>query len=187
MPGVVALLAWISGIEKLTMLMAVGISTGLAGVFLVVASNGVDLGGNTTRGDLLMVVAVFCWALYTLGLRRIDPALSPLRVTTITTAVGTPALIAIGLPEVVAQEWAAVPAIAYWGLVYASLLSVVAAYYFWNTGVRRVGASRSAIYSCLIPLAAMAMAWVFLKETPGPMQFIGAALVITGVMLTRRR
>ncbi len=187
LPGVVALLAWISRIEKLTRLMMIGIATGLAGVFLVVASNGVELGGSTTLGDLLMVAAVFCWALYTLGLRKVDPAVSPLRVTTVTTVMGTPVLIALGIPESLAIDWQAVPQFAYWGVVYASLISVVVAYYFWNTGVRRVGASRSSIYSCLIPLAALVMAWAFLKESPTPVQLIGAALVITGVLLTRRR
>lgn len=187
LPGVVALLAWISRIEKLTSLMMLGIATGLAGVFLVVGSNGVELGGSTKFGDLLTVVAVFCWAMYTLGLRKVDPAVSPLRVTTVTTVMGTPVLIALGIPESLGIDWQAVPPLARWGIVYSSLISLVVAYFFWNTGVRRIGASRSSIYSCLIPLAALVMAWAFLKESPRSVQLIGAALVVTGVLLTRKR
>jgi len=187
LPGIVALLAWASRIEKVTPLMGLGIAMGLCGVSLVVASNGVSLGGGTLLGDLLTVVAVFCWGLYTLGLRKVDPEVSALRVTTITTVMGTPALVAFGIPECLAINWQGVPPLAYWGVVYASIFSLIIAYFLWNTGVRRIGASRAAVYSCLIPVAAFLMAWGFLHEVPKPIQVLGAALIVSGVLMTRKR
>ncbi|MEO7453423.1 MAG: DMT family transporter [Fimbriimonadales bacterium] len=187
LPGIVALLAWLFRIERVSALVGSGIALSLAGVFLVVGANGVALGGNTTRGDLLTVAAVFCWAAYTLGLRRVDPTLSPLRITTITTASGAPGLILMGLPGVMSLNFATVPSGAWAALLYASLFSVVAAYYFYNTAVQRLGASRASVFSCLIPLVGVFVAWAFLGERPVPMQAIGATLVIIGVWMTRKR
>ena len=187
LPGVVALLAWVFRIEKLSVLVTSGIVLSLAGVFLVVGAKGISLGGETTLGDLLTVGAVFCWAAYTLGLRRIDPNLTPLRVTTITTAAGTPGLIVLGAQDVAHLDWASVPAAAYGALVYAALFSLVAAYFLYNTGVQRLGASRASVFSCFIPLVGVAVAWAFLGERPVPLQALGAAFVITGVWLTRMR
>jgi drug/metabolite transporter (DMT)-like permease len=187
LPGVVALLAWLLRIEKVTRLVGVGIALSLVGVFCVVGAKGISLGGSTTVGDLLTVGAVFCWAAYTLSLRRVDPAISPLRVTTITTVAGTPGLILMGASGVLDLNYASMPAGAWLALLYASLLSVVAAYYFYNAGVKRLGASRASVFSCFIPLVGVLVAWAFIGEAPVPLQAVGASLVVIGVWLTRKR
>ncbi|MGI8922649.1 MAG: DMT family transporter [Fimbriimonadales bacterium] len=185
LPGVVALLAWAFKIERVSRVTALGIGVGLAGVVLVVTAHGIGFGSATLLGDLLTIGAVLCWAAYTLGLRRVHRSVSPLRVTTITTAMGTPGLVAIGLPQAVDVDWAFVPPLAYVGLAYASLLSLILAYFLYNTGVARVGPSRASVFSCLIPLIGLAIAWVFLGEVPVPLQILGAVLVVGGVWMTR--
>ena len=187
LPGVVALLAWLFRIEKLSPVVSVGIGLSLAGVFMVVGAGGISIGGENTLGDLLTLLAVFCWAAYTLGLRRIDPELSPLRITTITTVAGTPALIALGVGEGAALDWGSIPAASYIAVMYASLFSLVAAYFLYNTGVKRLGASRASVYSCFIPLVGVVVAWLFLDERPLPLQAVGAVVVMVGVWLTRKR
>jgi drug/metabolite transporter (DMT)-like permease len=187
LPGVVALLAWLLRLERVSALVGSGIALSLAGVFLVVGVNGISLGGSTTKGDLLTLAAVFCWAAYTLGLRRVDPALSPLRVTTITTASGTPGLILIGMSGLMNLNVETIPSGAWAALLYASLFSVVAAYYFYNNGVQKLGASRASVYSCLIPMVGVIVAWAFLGEQPVPLQVVGASLVVIGVWMTRKR
>ncbi|MDQ2987031.1 MAG: DMT family transporter [Armatimonadota bacterium] len=187
LPGVVALLAWVFRIEKLSPLITFGIVLSLAGVFLVVGAHGISIGGSSTRGDLMTVGAVFCWAVYTLSLRRIDPDISPLRVTAVTTAMGTPGIVAMAVPELLATKWQAVPAAAYGGIVYAAFISLVGAYLLFNTGVKRLGASRASVFSCFIPLVGVLIAWAFLDEVPLPLQALGAAMVIGGVWLTRKR
>jgi drug/metabolite transporter (DMT)-like permease len=187
LPGIVALLAWAFRIERLSHLVTFGIVLSLIGVVLVVGAHGLSLGGTTTRGDLLTVGAVFCWASYTLGLRKLDPSVSPLRVTAITTAVGTPGIVAMAIPQIAETSWAGAPAFAYGGIVYAALISLVGAYFLFNTGVKTLGASRASVYSCFIPLVGVVVAWIFLGEAPLPLQAIGALLVIVGVWLTRRR
>ena len=78
---------------------------GTLGVVLVIATRGVGFDRETLIGDLLTVLAVLCWAGYTVGLRRVPQGVSPLRVTTITTIAGTPGLVLAGLPGVLRLDW----------------------------------------------------------------------------------
>ena len=104
-PTVVAVLAGVLGLERITTRMRWGIALGTLGVILVIATRGVRFDIRTLGGDGLTVLAVFFWAGYTVGLRRMHPGVSPLRVTTITTIAGTPGLVLAGLPGMVRIDW----------------------------------------------------------------------------------
>ncbi|HCX78057.1 MAG TPA: EamA family transporter, partial [Firmicutes bacterium] len=48
------------------------------------------------------------------------------------------------------------------------------------------GSARTAIYNNLTPVTAMITSSLFLKEEIGVLQLAGAALIITGLYITRR-
>jgi drug/metabolite transporter (DMT)-like permease len=184
-PTVVAVFAGVLGLERITPRMRWGIALGTLGVALVIATRGVAFDRGTFIGDLVTVLAVLCWAGYTVGLRRVHQGVSPLRVTTITTIAGTPGLVLVGLPGVLGLDWTAVSPRAWLAVAYASVLSLVVAYLLWNRSVKAIGGTRTAIYMCLTPLVAVFGAWLLLGERPHPLQGIGALFIITGVLLTR--
>ena len=185
MPSIVALLAVALGFEPLRPRVLGGVLVATAGVVLVVAARGAGFDGTTTAGDLLTLGAVICWAGYTLGLRVLPPEVSPLRVTMVTTVAGAPGLVLAGLPEMLGMDWSAVGWQGWAALGYATFLSLLVAYVIWNRSVQVVGASRTVIYMCLTPLVAVITAAVFLGERPTPLQAVGAALIIGGVLVTR--
>jgi drug/metabolite transporter (DMT)-like permease len=137
-------------------------------------------------GDLLTLGALICWAGYTLGLRVLPPEVSPLRVTMVTTVAGAPGLVLAGVPEMVSMDWSAVGWQGWSALAYATFFSLLVAYLIWNRSVQVVGPSRTVIYMCLTPLIAVATAAAFLGERPRPLQAVGAALILGGVVLTTR-
>jgi drug/metabolite transporter (DMT)-like permease len=184
-PVTVAVLGGLLGIERTTPRMRWGIGLGTLGVVLVVAARGVSFSAGTLRGDLLALFGVLCWSVYTLGLRRLATGVSPLGVTTITTITGTPLLVLAAIPDLIRTDWRAVSAGAWGGLAYATLLSLVVAYFIWNRSVRVVGGNRTAIYMCVTPLVAVVAAWLLLGEQPVPLQGLGAAGILAGVLLTR--
>ena len=184
-PTVVALLAGALGLERITTRMWTGIGLGTLGVVLVIATRGVGFHASTMAGDLLSVLAVLCWASYTVWLRRVPPAISPLRVTTITTIAGTPGLVLAGIPGLFRLPWHGVDPRAWLALVYAAVFSLVVAYLLWNRSVKAVGSTRTAIYMCVTPLVAVTGAWLLLGERPHPLQGVGAVLIVAGVVLTR--
>jgi drug/metabolite transporter (DMT)-like permease len=185
MPSIVALLAVALGFEPLRPKVLGGVLVATVGVVLVVAARGAGFGGSTMAGDLLTLGAVICWAGYTLGLRVLPPGISPLRVTMVTTVAGAPGLVLAGLPEMLGMDWSAVGWQGWAALGYATFLSLLVAYVIWNRSVQVVGPSRTVIYMCLTPLIAVVTAAVFLGERPMPLQAVGAALIIGGVLVTR--
>jgi drug/metabolite transporter (DMT)-like permease len=185
-PSVVVALGALLGIERPTRRMVIGVVLGTAGVVLVIAAKGVSFDRSTLTGDLLSVAALFCWAGYTLGVRRLPKEITPLEVTALTTFTGTPGLVLAGLPDLLKLRWTAMP-LAVWGsMAYASILSLGVAYVIWNTSIQRVGSSRTAIYMCVTPIVATVAAWIILGEHPVPLQGVGAALIFAGVVLSRR-
>jgi len=187
MPVMVALLATSTGIERLGRRLWIGIVLAVAGVVLVIATGSASRAGADRIGDGLVLLACACWATFTVGLRRIDPGVSPLRVTEITTYAGTPGLLLIGWPELRQVRWGEIGAGTWFGVLYSGLLAIGVAYLLWNAAVKHIGGSRTAIYNSVIPVVALGVAWVALGERPGPGQWVGAGLVIAGVLYSRFR
>ncbi|HET7427365.1 MAG TPA: DMT family transporter [Gemmatimonadales bacterium] len=184
-PTLVAVVAGMLGLERITRRMWAGIACGTVGVVLVIATSGEQISTGTIVGDALTVLAVLCWAGYTVGLRTLPEGFTPLRVTTVTTIAGMPGLLVAGLPGLLTLEWGAVSATGWAALAYATLLSLVVAYLLWNRSVQAMGGTRTAIYMCVTPLVAVGAAWIMLGEHVRPLQGVGAALIVAGVLLTR--
>ena len=186
MPAMVAGLAFAFGLERVTPRAAEGLVLASIGVVLVVAARGLALGGHPLRGDLLSFGAVICWAVFTLGVRRLPHGISPLAITTWTMVLGTPVLFLLGVPSLVRMDWGAVSLLGWAGLVYSAAMSLVVAYVLWNNSVRVIGSSRTAVFACITPLVAMASAALILHERPTPLQLAGAGAILGGVILSQR-
>jgi drug/metabolite transporter (DMT)-like permease len=184
MPTIVAVLAVGLRLEPFHPRVIGGVVVASLGVVLVVAARGTGFGAATMTGDLLSLAAVLCWAGYTLGLRSLPEAVSPLRVTMVTTLAGAPVLLLAGMPAILTMNWRAVGWEGWSALAYSTVLSLLVAYVIWNRSVKVVGPSRTVIYMCLTPLVAVAAAALLLGERPRPLQAVGAALILAGVVLT---
>jgi drug/metabolite transporter (DMT)-like permease len=184
MPTIVAVMAVVLGLEPFRPRVIGGVLVASLGVVLVVAARGTGFDEATMAGDLLSLAAVVCWAGYTLGLRSLPRDISSLRVTMVTTVAGAPALLLAGLPSIVRMDWSTVGWEGWAALAYSTVLSLLVAYVIWNRSVKVVGPSRTVIYMCLTPLVAVIAAAVLLGERPRPLQAVGAALIIAGVVLT---
>jgi drug/metabolite transporter (DMT)-like permease len=185
-PAMVALAGAVLGVERLKASTIAGIALAFCGVVLVLLSRGLAFAREGLLGDMLLIASAVCWTAYTLGVRMVGAGISPLRITSTTMLTGTPGLLLVGLPELLGVRWAAVSGGAWLGLGYSALLALVLAYVVWNNSVRVAGSNRTAIYGCVIPLVATLVAWPLLGEQPTALQGLGAALIIAGVLLTRR-
>ena len=71
------------------------------------------------------------------------------------------------------------------GVIYSAVFSLVAAYIIWYTAVHRLGGGHTAIYSNVVPIVAMAVAALVLGEPTTPAKLVGTAAVLGGVAFTR--
>ena len=104
----------------------------------------------------------------------------PMKATTIMMTSGTPFLLVICSPALMTQDWSRVRSVAWAGLVYSGLFAIALAYFIWSYGVRKIGSTRTAIYSNITPIVALLVAWAALGETPTPGQLVGAAVILFG-------
>jgi drug/metabolite transporter (DMT)-like permease len=186
-PVVTALLGAALGVDKLRKPLAMGLLLAVPGMLLIVSARGPELDASTRQGDFLILGASLCWALYTVGLRSLGTELSALRVTALSMITGAPGVVLIGLPSVMKLELASIGPGAWFGVVYSALIPLVLAYVVWSRSVQAVGSSRTAIYNSGTPVVAALTAWLVRGEQPTWMQALGVALVITGVLVSRRR
>lgn len=164
-----------------------GVLVALVGMVLVVLGGeaGVHLGSDTFRGDLLIVGAALTWSMYTVGSRNLLEKYGSLPVTAWTLWVGSSGLILLGIPSLLRTPFPSTSALAWMGVGYAGILAIGLAYLLWYRGVQRIGSSRTAVYQNLTPVIALVAAWIWLGETPLPLQLAGALAVLVGLALAR--
>lgn len=156
----------------------------VVGIYIVIG-RGAHIGGSSTRGDLMMLGAVLCWGLYTIGARPLMIRHSPVGVTALSMLLGTIVYIPLMSRHLASVDWSAVSAVTWGKLIYSALFALSIAYTIWYAAVREIGSARTSVYSNLLPIVAMATAYVWLHEPVGFAKMAGAAAVLGGVGLTR--
>jgi drug/metabolite transporter (DMT)-like permease len=189
-PALMAIIGRMLGVEQVTPRKVLGIGASLLGMALVVFGSG-KADPATTRdvatlaGNMLVLAACFCWALYTVLLKPYTERVSGISLSALTMVGGAIPLVAVSMPQIASTAWTALPASAWGALLYSGLLALVVAYLFWYRGVRVLGPTRSAMYSNLQPVVALVVAWIALGEKPTVIQVLGAVAIMTGLLLTR--
>jgi drug/metabolite transporter (DMT)-like permease len=183
-PVLIALVSGAIGEERIGTGHWLGALLSLAGIYIVVGP-GLRVGGSTLRGDMTMVGAVCCWAIYTLGSRPLMMRHSPVAVTGLSMAIGTLLYVPLVVPHIRRVDWSEVGPMTWVAIVYSALFALCVAYTIWYAAVRAIGSARTSVYSNLVPLVAMATAVVSLGEPLGRRKIAGAAAVLIGVALTR--
>jgi len=183
-PVVVALTTALVGRERIGRLHWLGAATSAFGIYLVVG-HGAEFGGSHIKGDLLVMTSVICWSIYSLGAASLIKRHSPLFVTGMTFVVGCiPYALAV-LPQMMQVSWLHLSAYVYISMVFSALLALCLAYLIWYTGIQAIGVARTSLYSNLVPVAAMAVAALWLGEPMTMIKIVGATAVLAGLFLTR--
>jgi drug/metabolite transporter (DMT)-like permease len=171
--------------QPISLIQAGGVAVTLLGV-VIVASRGDPgelLGMSVNRGDLLIVIACFFYAAYSIGLSR-RPNVSALgffaAVAVVAWIVSLP-LVAI---ETYQQGWIA-PTPTGWMLVLTvTLLPSLIAQIFFIQGVSLIGPGRAGVFVNLVPVFASIMAVIFLQEVFQAYHALALMLVLGGIWLS---
>jgi drug/metabolite transporter (DMT)-like permease len=187
MPIWVAILGRVTGVERINRVMWGGILLSFVGIITLVTGGGkVAMGGGTLLGDLMLVGCSILWAVYTTASKPFLARYSPVALTAWTMAAASVPLVLAGIPDLQRQDWASVPMLAWAGLSYSVLLSVGVGYIIYSTSVQRVGNARTAVYSNLTPVVAILFAWLALGDALTLLQLLGGAIVLAGLVVTRK-
>lgn len=188
-PIMVALLAWLLLGDRTRPLQALGIGLAIVGIVTVVARGDLSVltGLQAQPGDLLMVLAVSSWGLFSVLLRRQAVPLPPLTFLTVQIATGAVVIFPFYLVDLLfisggfeVNRSTALP------MMYFAIFPGILAYGFWNHGVHRIGPAKAAIFMYLTPVFASVLAGIFLGERLGPSHLVGGALILAGLVLATR-
>jgi len=141
---------------------------------------------DLVEGDVLMLVAIVSYALYSALLRR-RPQVHPLSFLTVIIALGTLMLVPLFVWELSRVEPPAVSLPVVGSVLYVAIFPSLVAYLCWNRGVERLGANRAGLFINLIPVFAAAMAVFFLGERFRGYHLFGMLLVVSGMVLFQQR
>jgi drug/metabolite transporter (DMT)-like permease len=183
-PIIVALLATVFLGEVMTRWLLIGMAVGFAGV--VVIARGFSSGDS---GDMVGVwLAVLAAITYAVGVLAQKPLLGRLpgpEVTWLACIIGAVVCLPWSgeLVTVVRDSDAAT----LWWIAYLGIFPTAIAFSTWAYVLARSNAGTLTLTTFLVPFIATLIAWALLSEVPPPLTFVGGALCIAGVLLTRRK
>jgi drug/metabolite transporter (DMT)-like permease len=182
-PIFVTLGGWLLFRTKISRIFVTGLAMALAGV-IILKGGPAALGGGDIRGDVVAIVASVFYAGYILALGRVRS-----RYSTLTTMLWTTGSAAVCmLPLALFFETGFWP---YTLFGWAILLGLA-----WITHAAGQGLiifalawlppAFSSLTLLIQPVVAAILAWALLGEAIGPMQAVGGAIVLSGILIARR-
>jgi drug/metabolite transporter (DMT)-like permease len=174
-------------IENVRSRLWIGILLSFCGiVFIELGSKDFHAGNFSTNiGDVFVIVASFAWSLYTAFSKKLVNAYSSRHYVLYTVLTGTLVMIPISLPYFRHQDWSHVRFYSWMAVFYSAMLALVFGYSAWYYGVQKIGSTRTSVYSNLTPVAGLLIGMIFLGERLTGLQWIGAIIIFTGLMLNR--
>lgn len=174
--------------EPLGVRQAAGVLISLSGVLTIVGRGNLEtlLRLKLNPGDLWVLAAMVCWAVYTVCLRWRPRELSSRAFTGAMIAIGVLVLLPVFAWDYEAghrTQWG----VATLGAVgYFAIFPSVVAYFFWNAAVARVGAERASTFLHLMPLFGAILSSIFLGESLLWYHYVGALLIFLGIFAASR-
>lgn len=186
-PILIALLGSLFGVERIHWTGWAGILVAFLGLYLVVFghSGAPRLDRGSLSGDLLILAATFCWGVYTVFSRPLLSRMSPLRLTTLTFALGALFYLPAGGRGIIATPWLSLSLRSWSALLYSAVFSFAVGYVIWYSSVKRVGSTRTGVFGYITPVFAVIIARILLGEGLHPFQVAGFAIIFVGFYLTR--
>jgi drug/metabolite transporter (DMT)-like permease len=186
-PALMAIIGWLRGSERTGPRGIAGIALSLFGIGLVVfgSEHGAASGGATLLGDALILLGCLCWSVYTVLLKPFTERIEGISLSALTLVGGAVPLLLVSIPSLARTSWPTVSVGAWSAVGYSGVLAIALAYLFWYRGVKTLGPTRTGMYANLQPVIALAVAWATLGETPHLPQLVGAACIMSGLVLTR--
>lgn len=184
-PATTTLLAALYLKEKITLKQIVGIFISFIGVSLVITRGSWEVlaGLCFNRGDLMLLVCMFCWAVFAIVGKETMRRLSPLEAITYATIIGVFLFIPFIWKPVQEVNLLAIPFSIWAGLLYMSLIASVLAFLLYYQALNEIRASQAAIFVNMVPLFTMILSGL-MGQAVLPLQILGGAMIIFGVAIT---
>ncbi len=187
MPLLITMMDWMINRSRVYKIQFVGMALSTLGVVVVISRGDLDILLNLSLniGDVLMVIAVLVYGLFSVLLKR-APKLNQWSLLFVLFMIGAVELLPLQYYEYASGarfDFSTGPII---GMIYIVIGPALLAYYFFTTAVGRLGANRAGLFFYWLPIAAAGLAAWLLDERLAIYHLIGFILVVIGLRLGLR-
>jgi drug/metabolite transporter (DMT)-like permease len=145
----------------------------------------IQLSFNT--GDLLVIIAAFSWAAYSVMFKSFPKELHPLVFLQSIIFLGLIVLTPFYYEELYFRGGFPINPATIVSILYVGLFASILAFIFWNKAVREIGASNAGPFVHLMPVIGTIFAIIFLGEKVAYYHLIGIMLIFTGILISTKK
>jgi drug/metabolite transporter (DMT)-like permease len=171
------------GMDRFNWQLAVGSAVAYFGVCFMALAGGSGGQGELLGTALVALSAVF-WAWSVICYRRLVAHQAPLQALCLSFPAAMLVMGAYGARPLLATDWSAVPATAWWAMAYLVVVAGVLAFAAYYRGLKDVGPARTSLTQYFIPPTAALAQWLMLGSPPRLSDWVGLGLVAGGVALS---
>ncbi|GIN92695.1 putative transporter YetK [Siminovitchia terrae] len=186
LPAVVAVIAFILLKEKLTRFAIIGILLAVGGTLAINISgtfSDVEGGAAPLLGNFLIIGAVIGEALFIVFGKSISKRVSPLAISTMVSVFGVILFLPLAIYEATSFPLTEV-SIKDWGLIfYFGVVVTVIAFVLMYQGIEKVPVSTAGVLTGVLPISAVLLSSLILKESLSTFHVIGMGLVLAAIYL----
>lgn len=187
-PAFIAVASVLLWREKLSPIQAIGIPLSILGAAVVISRGNVRqiVAGGVGRGELFILGCVLSWAAYSLLGKLAMRRLSPLAAVSYSSLAGAIALAAPAVREGLAQTVGQASLLDWTSIAYLAVFGTVLGFVWFYQGVQLIGATRAGLFINFVPISAVILGFLLLREPITWSLAVGAVLVLSGVYLTNQ-
>jgi len=185
-PVAVAFIAWIVLHEKQGGLAIAGMMVAIGGAVTVIVGTHHEEEKRALAGDLISLVGITAFSLYTVFGRRTMQTMSSRRAVTLAFLFAIPLMLPFLAWGIAHQPtWRGIPAEGWWSLAYMLFFANMAAYLLHSYALKRLQAGQVAAFTNLQPAIAIGVAILAGKDKLSAPLVAGAGIALVGVVLVQ--
>ncbi len=188
-PVWIMFISFILGIEKTNKFQIVGVILSLLGVLFIITKSDLEVIKNLAfnRGDLIMALGMFAWALYSALLKKKTYEISQITLLEVVIISGLIFLIPIYILEMIFGNQIVFGKPFILTLSYVVIFPGLASFFFWIKGISIIGANRAGVFLHLMPVFGSIMAIFLFNEKFMFYHLLGAIFIIAGITLSNKK
>ena len=188
-PATIILVCFLLKIEKTNIFQLAGLLISTLGILAIVTRLDLNILSSLdfNKGDLLMIIAIISWGVYSAFLKKRNFEISLLALIHITCTFGLAMLAPAFWIELNQGNSLDINLNLFYILLYVAIFPSIGSYYCWAGAVSIIGPNRAGIFLSLIPLFSTFFAMIFFDEKFLFFHLIGSILIILGLFLSNKK
>lgn len=157
----------------------------LLGVALTITNWHLDtlLDMKRNIGELIMMVAVLCWAGYSILVKKYIHLFKPIVMTAYAFLTCTVMVLPFALYEGLVKDSVAATPTAWLSALYMAFFASVLGYWIQQSSIQKIGPAKTNIFINLVPVFSLVLAYFLLGENIPVTKMISGGMIIVAVVL----